>query len=271
MPLAARICLWPPALAFLAVASIFMIVSIGSLLLSWRLQPPPGPEPKDPVVAGAYFGFLAVIYAVLLAFVAISVWDSYNQALLTSEQESAALLAVARSLNTHPHPTPPVRRLLGAVGHYARCVVDQEYPAMGRMERSSETVEAFQQVWAAANALDPATSADSNIQQNILANLNDAQRARVTRLLLARRGLPAVLWIVIICGGWLALGFGAFFHGERFWPLLIMNAILGLSVSLVVFAIVELNYPYLGSVSVAPEGFNFVIRHTPQGFPHGDQ
>ena len=111
----------------------------------------------------------------------------------------------------------------------------------------------------AANFLAPADQGDANIQQAVQAALAEAQRAREARLLLARRGLPAALWAVLVVGAALTLGFSLFFSTDAFWPQALMQAGLSLALALVFFAIIELNYPFAGGVTVPPEAFEYLL------------
>ena len=261
MPLAARMCHWPPILALLAILAVLLALAFLGIALQ-RTFLPHRHLARYHDNAGVLYQMIAMVYAVLLASMAVGVWDNYKQAKQVAEQEAAAMLGIARIVRFHPQAhAPKLQRLRHAILVYGRLVRDDEFPAMGRMERSAAAVDAFQTVWADACDLDPRSLQDSNIQQEILAVLAEAQKYRVARLLAATRGLPATLWFVIAACSVITMASSAIFSSETFWPQFWMTLALAAITALVIFAVVTLNYPFVGKVSVTPDGWQFVIRH----------
>jgi heme/copper-type cytochrome/quinol oxidase subunit 2 len=92
------------------------LVALAGLELVQRLVPATSRQPHNDV-AGFIYAALGVIYAVLLALVVIAVWEEYDAANVTVEQEANALaeifwwaigflsLKVPTSRNS-PDPTP---------------------------------------------------------------------------------------------------------------------------------------------------------------------
>ena len=177
MPLAARMCHWPPILALLAILAVLLALAFLGIALQ-RTFLPHRHLARYHDNAGVLYQMIAMVYAVLLASMAVGVWDNFRQAKQVAEQEAAAMLGIARIVRFHPEATAPkVLRLRQAILAYARLVRDDEFPAMARMARSGPAVDAFQAVWADACDLDPRTFQDTNNQQAILAAL--AQRDRL--------------------------------------------------------------------------------------------
>jgi hypothetical protein len=261
MPFAAKLCFLDSRVAYLLITGAFLAFSLLGLCLRHRLMPHARlNEIREPL--GIVFSCIGVLYAVILAFMVISVWEQFNQASLTMEVESGSILAIARELGTHQHNSIPFEHLRTAVVAYARSVVDDEYPAMGRMQRSPRTTAAFAALWSAAHALGPKKPEELNIQMDIMHHLGEAQKARESRLLIAGRGLPPALWAVLVIGAVLTMTFCLFISTEQFWPQVLMNFGLGAITALVIFAILELSYPFIGNVNVPPEGFEYLIQDT---------
>ncbi|MDR3671088.1 MAG: DUF4239 domain-containing protein [Holophaga sp.] len=261
MPFAARLCLLNFWVAYLVISGVFLAYSLLGLCVRHRWLPHARLRTiREP--AGIVFNVIAVLYAVLLAFMVISVWEGFNQASLTVEAESGSLLAIVMELDAHRGHSAAFGRLKQAVDGYAHSVMEEEYPAMGRMQRSPRTTAAFERIWAAAHYLGTDSPGEINLQQSIYYHLGEAQKARESRLLLSRRGLPAAMWTVILAGAFLTMTFSLFISTERFWPQALMNFSLGLITALVIFAILELSYPFVGNVNVAPEGFEYLIQNS---------
>ena len=95
--------------------------------------------------AGFILAVIGVVYAVLLAFVAIGTWERFNQAEARSYEESEALATVYRDAESFPDAAP-LRAMLRA---YVRSVIDDEWPRMRRGQRgtaSNALLEAADQV-----------------------------------------------------------------------------------------------------------------------------
>jgi hypothetical protein len=83
------------------------------------------------------FDFLGVAFAVLLAFVVIEAYDSYNEARSGAEDEAEAVLQLSRTVEAFsPDDT---RRLEAELICYGRAVIEHGWPAM-RDGRGSRVV-----------------------------------------------------------------------------------------------------------------------------------
>jgi Protein of unknown function (DUF4239) len=101
-------------------------------------------------IAGFKFATVGVIYAVLLAFSVIVVWEKFSSAETAVDQEAAAIAALFRYADGGE---PAAAKLREAIGAYGRTVVESEWPAMAREGESHETTAALSEVYSAALAL----------------------------------------------------------------------------------------------------------------------
>jgi hypothetical protein len=90
--------------------------------------------------AGFIYAVIGVVYAVLLGFTAIIVWEQYDKAQAVVDQEANELADLYR--NAH-FPDDVRRELETHLRTYARLVVDKEWPAMVERKSSPETWEAY--------------------------------------------------------------------------------------------------------------------------------
>src|SRR5215204_5287686 len=121
------------------------LLSLGGLELVERLVPAQTRQQHNDV-AGFIYAALGVIYAVLLALVVIAVWEEYDAAKDTVEQEANAVAEIFWL--AHRLPEPEGRELQELCRSYAEEVVNVGWPLMeqGRtpsMERSQETSRAW--------------------------------------------------------------------------------------------------------------------------------
>src|SRR5262245_653103 len=80
------------------------------------------------------FAFIGTAFAVLLAFVVLEAFQSFNDAKSGAEEESIAVLQLSRTADFFsPAERDPVE---GALICYGRAVIHQEWPAMRHADRS---------------------------------------------------------------------------------------------------------------------------------------
>ena len=86
----------------------------------------------------------------------------------------------------------------------------------------------------------------------MLEQLHDLGNARRERLLAARQGLPPILWVVLILGGVITVGFTYLFGLNNTLVHLLMVAALALIISLSLFTVAALDYPFKGDIRIHP-------------------
>jgi hypothetical protein len=103
------------------------LVALAGLEVVQRLVPATSRQRHNDV-AGFIYAALGVIYAVLIALVVIAVWEEYDAASVTVEQEANALAEIYWL--AHRLPEPEATHLQELVRSYAEEVVHKEYPLM---------------------------------------------------------------------------------------------------------------------------------------------
>ena len=107
---------------------------------------------------------------------------------------------------------------------------------------------------------EPRTEAEQALRSEGLSELDELDEARALRLLEVREGLPPILWAVLIVGGVLTVAFTFLFGMES--PRLHMLAVAALTVivTLIIYTIAVLDFPFNSDLRVEPEAFELVLR-----------
>jgi protein-S-isoprenylcysteine O-methyltransferase Ste14 len=241
------------------------LAAVLGLALVQRLVPATIREEHNDV-AGFIYAALGVIYAVLLALVVIATWEEFGRARVTVEAEANALAEIFWL--AHRLPEPEGRELQELCRSYAEEVVNVGWPLMeqGRtpsMERSQETSRAWvliDDIRATLQGYEPRTVAGQELYAEGLDQVQRLADARRMRLVMAEEGLPTVLWVVLIVGGIVAVGFTYLFGMEDTGAHMLMVASLAGVIALVLFTIAALDHPFSGSARVGPEAFELVLN-----------
>ena len=219
-------------------------------------------------VAGFIYAVLGVIYAVLLALVVIATWEEFGRAGLTEEDEANALAEIFWL--AHRLPEPEGRELQELAHSYAEEVVDQEWPLMeqGRTppmegEHTQETPSGWvliDDIRATLQEVEPHTMAEQELYAEGLDQVQRLADARRMRLVASEDSLPTVLWVVLIVGGIVVVGFAYLFGLENAGAHSLMEVALAGVIALVLFTIAAMDHPFSGGARIGPEAFELVLN-----------
>ncbi len=241
------------------------LTALAGLELVQRLVPATSRQPHNDV-AGFIYAALGVIYAVLLALVVIAVWEEYDAAKETVEQEANALAEIFWL--GHRLPEPEGTHLQELARSYAEEVVHKEWPLMEQGQAPLMTqVEQTPTGWtliddirANLQEFQPRTQADEQLYAEGLDQIQRLGDARRMRLVAAEEGVPAVLWSVLIFGGIAAVSFTYLFGLENTWAHRLMVLTLAAVIGLVLFTIGAMEHPFSGGARIGPEAFDLVLE-----------
>lgn len=159
------------------------------------------------------FAFLGTAFAVILAFVVLAAFQSFNDAKSGAQDEATTVLQLSRTAEFFP----PAERdpLEGVLICYGRAVINQEWPAMKDGDRSPVV-----QVWvnatqAGLKQLKPRTESQKAAFLQILGQQDKRTDARRARLAEANRAIPAPVWFFLGLGAFITVGFAMFFADRR--------------------------------------------------------
>jgi hypothetical protein len=193
-------------------------------------------------VAGFLIGIVGVVYAVLLAFVVVIVWERYNDASRNLAQEAnqiGDLWEMAGGFRSDVRD--PAR---DALVRYARAVVDTEFTSMRAGRPSDQAARAYAQVWQTYRAIEPRGDTEKTIFAESLATVNVLSDARRTRLHDSEDHLPGVLWAALYVGGVITVGFTYVFQLRNYRLQLLMTTGVVAVIALALFVVIALNRPF---------------------------
>ncbi|MDE3154420.1 MAG: DUF4239 domain-containing protein [Acidobacteriota bacterium] len=209
-------------------------------------------------VVAAFVAAVGVLYAVLLAMIAVACWNNYTTVGSLVSQEANLVHALFRDLGAYPEPVrDDLRHLLR---EYVATVIHDEWPALragGDNDRAALVVDRMFKEWM---AFQPQNTGQQLADAEMLARLNTFQSIRESRIQEGIAGLDATLWAVVLVGAVINVGLTYLFWIEdiRLHRRLVFT--LGLTIGLVVYLILALDHPLWGDVSIQPTPFRAVAR-----------
>jgi hypothetical protein len=208
-------------------------------------------------VAGFKFATVGVLYAVLLAFVVIVVWEKFSDAEADVSREAGAAATIYRLVGGIDQGGPALRDGMTA---YLNSAITDDWTAMDGGKSSPATTRTLDGLYAAALAHRSSDSHGEAVMAEILHQLNTITEARRARLVKASGIVPGVIWLVLFGGAVLTIGFTFFFGTVNLRAQAVMTGALAMLIFSGLLVIVTIDHPFTGAVKVTPEALLEVIH-----------
>lgn len=245
----------PPSVAGPVIVGGFVAVSLVIAFIIDRIAPRQMRIDHNDL-AGFILAVIGVIYAVLLAFVTIGVWERFQVAESRSYEEAAALTSVYRDAGSFAE-RPKVR---AAIRTYVESLLADEWPRMQRGEESSRADAQIERIDAMVRALPVTSQSRQDVHDQMLAELTVALGDRDARLSEDATGINGLMWSVLVIGAFVTVAFTSLFGFRRDVMQYVMIGTLALLIGLVLFLAIAMNYPYRGAVTVEPKAFHTALK-----------
>lgn len=234
-----------------------VLASIGGMLLVRRSVELSTLESHHQV-AGFIYAVVGVLYAVLLAFVVITVWERFEETVTRVAQEANELGDLYRSAEAFPEATRG--RMRERIVRYARLVIEEEWPAMARGTASPAAWEAFDEVWRVYLRTEPGDAAESIWYAESLDRLEELSDDRRLRLLNVRSRVRGAMWATLLLGGAITIAFSYLFGTRYLWAQTVMVGALSGLIALIFFLILALDNPFAEPIRVEPAAFRQLLE-----------
>jgi hypothetical protein len=208
-------------------------------------------------IAGFKFATVGVLYAVLLAFVIIVVWEKFTNAELEVVHEAGAAENIYRLSQGLGDTTGADLR--NAVAAYLKTAIADDWPAMdsGVPGASTSTKQALDAVYTMLSVVND--QANRAIVSEIFRQLDRMTESRRARLIAAEGAVPNVIWLVLLGGAAVTIVFTFFFGTESLRAQTVMTALLALLIFSELLIVVAIDRPFAGSVKVQPNALAHVL------------
>ena len=192
---------------------------------------------------------LAIIFALLLAFLASQVWSDADRASMAVNREASALRAVV--LLAAEFPGEPEAGLRELIRRYIQDAATQEWPAMAR--RNATLTIAPPRLTEAPRlilSLDSQSPGQVIAQREMVVSLENALEARRQRIILSESSINWVKWTVLLVQAGLTLITIALIHSDNRAANRIIMTIFATGVGVAVVLLESHSRPFTGDMSV---------------------
>jgi hypothetical protein len=247
-------------MGFVLVGGSIALAMVGLILVRRTLHKRELGEAQ--VVASYLLAVVGTLYGVILGLIVVDSLGKFEEARLTTEQESNALadifllsayLPEERRANVQKHALA-----------YLDSVIDVEWPMMARGKPSIETRRLAIALMQAVLEFEPKTNREQILFGAQVSAVTQFWNSRRTRMILAEQGMPPLEWLVLVLGGMITVIFTYFFKVDQVRLQLLMTTMLTTIIALNLYLVLMFAYPYSGDVMVEPDGFKIsreIIQH----------
>jgi hypothetical protein len=212
-----------------------------------------GRPPGHNDIVSYYLGALGVFYGLTLGLIAVATWQNYIEVDKLVEQEAAALRVLHANVSWYP---PSVRAELSqGLLDYADFVIKEEWPAQRRgvlLGTGQQHLLAFRRP---LMAFDPANEGEKALHDATLQSSDRYLELRASRVSHAGAGVPVLVWLVLIVGAVLTVATTYCFSMKSFGGHVVLTVILAGFLSLLIFLVLMMDYPFRGEFAVGPGAF----------------
>ena len=245
----------PPALQAVLFIGLLVLLSSAGVLLTRRYAPQTILAEHNHL-AGYIIAAVGVIYAVLLAFMAFAVWERYAQAEIRTYDEANNLVNLYRDVG----PLPGGHQLRAEIMTYTHRVIDDEWPKMRSGGESLQADAQLERLGLQIRHMPVRSMLQQDLQSDALTRLNTMLLYRDERLSMSADALPRLIWVVLLCGAAVTIGFTFLFGFQRLELHLITTGLLAITIGLALFLTYSVDAPFGRGVRVEPHAFERALQ-----------
>ena len=200
----------------------------------------------------AMFVSAATLYAVLSAFLVVSVWEKYDNASAVVQQEASTLCTMYRMTNGMPSQEQTTMR--GLLRAYTNAVIDKEWALQVNGKAATEARKAVGDLYR-YQATMPTGEADLPVNTAFVQEIGILADDRNKRTLASEEQLPVSLWVGLIAGQIATIGFTFLCYMKSVVPHVVGSAGFSAFIGLLLLVTLMMDHPFSGALAISSEGF----------------
>ena len=202
---------------------------------------------------------IGVMFALILAFVAVATWQNYDKVNDGVLKEADSLHNVYRNLGAYPEPfRSEIQKL---IKQYVRRVIQDEWPKQAKVLQDETAHELITHINAAILSFYPHDNREMVLHQETLRNVSQYRGLRHDRIIGGRPNLTSSMWITLVGGTILYLIYLCFFDITCFKHHAFMIGMFGAFVALVYCLLIVYNFPFSAPGAISSEPFQNLLEY----------
>jgi hypothetical protein len=228
------------------VVGVFLVLR--RWLDSWRTD-------SSSAIVVAVAAMVMTLFALVLAFAAVNLFQGYDDATANVTEEANALGQIQRDVRVFPVAARD--RVDGQLIAYINVVRNVEFPAMrdGNATKVQAGVAATDTLFAAMQAYDPVTETQKTFYASAVDRMNDLIALRRNRIAASNSALPTAFMVLLLLTAAVSIVTTFFLRTHKAGLDITLVVMVSMVVGAGLLTVVLLEYPFSGSVSVSSDPF----------------
>ena len=248
----------PLWLALPTFVVLYLVLSWAVLLAvrPWVTRVSSAHEEWDRVLGYAMQSY-GIFYGILLALIAVSVYENFQRVSVVVLDEASALSTFYRAVSAYPAPLG--EELQEQLRVYTQNVIALDWPLQSKdiiQAYGNVQVDSIQEMLL---AYEPTSGGQQALHQQTVGLYFDFVESRRARLDETKLALPPLLWVLVAVGAILNALMLALVEARNLRVHLIMSGLIAVFVALLIFVTAAMDHPYAGFVNVPPEPFQNLL------------
>jgi hypothetical protein len=227
------------------VGAFFLVVH---WLDSWRTD-------ASSAIVVAVGAMVMTLFALVLAFAAVNLYDGYRNASSTVDEEANALTQIMRDVRVFP--VAERDRVDRALISYIHTVTTVEFPGMrtGDAVKAHAALPDADALFTAVERYDPHTASQQAFYASVVDKLNTIASLRRDRVAASNSSLPRAFTALLLLTAAVSILMTFFLRTHTIGLDIVMVSGVSLVVGAGLLTVALLEYPFSGSVSVVSDPF----------------
>jgi hypothetical protein len=245
-----------PALLLILI-SIFIIISLTLLFITQKYLRILIID-KHVEYGDIFTNSLAMIFGFIIGFIAVSVWESYNDLNNTVSKEANAIHNMYRTIEAYPANTAEKGKEI--LEDYVQEVIEKEWPLLSRDKFDPIAYKKLTLFYDLIVSFKPSDFAELAAHQemlNLIANYRELRRDRVHN---AKAILDPSIWLALESSAFLFVLISCLFEMRTMRIHIILISLLASGLAVVFFLLLMYNHPFMGPNAIQPEAFTMLLE-----------
>ena len=201
---------------------------------------------------------LGILFALLVGFIAVEVWNNFDRAKAAVATEASALRAVILLAGTFPEEQKA--RIYALINRHIEAAVNEGWPAMAQHRATlSNLPTALTEALHDTLTIEPADASQRIAQSEMVKAIRTALDARRQRIVVSESTVGRVKWAGILLMGLFTLVAIAMVHSDNRLTCAIAMTLFASGMALSLLLIAAYSRPFTGEISVRPDLLKQVI------------
>jgi hypothetical protein len=210
-------------------------------------------------VGGIIIAVTGTLYAVVLGFLTVVVWQHFLEARELVVLESGADVDAWHT--AVGLPLAARQRVREDMLSYAKIMIDREWPMMRLGSFDASAAAVAMDAIDATGMLIPANMGESNAQAATMQQLGVLHDARQRRIAVNGSGVSWFEWLVLLLGATCVICFCWLFGLRNPRTQLLMTATVVTVIVSILVLLFELQYPFRSDVGIGPDAWKAAVTH----------